>query len=108
MLRQTFQRMSRPRQILCRDRRKLCRDTKFRVRNGRQENFITTETNIVATEVEKNDKKIVTTRKWMLRHNNELKADISVATKENYVMTIKVIESKISITTEKFYVVKEN
>ena len=44
----------------------------------------------------------------MLRHNNELKADISVVTKENYVATIKVAESKIFVAIEKFYVVIEN
>ena len=27
----------------CRDKRQLCRDTKFRVNNGRQDNFVTTE-----------------------------------------------------------------
>ena len=35
MLRQTFQRMSILRQILCHGRRKLCCDTTFRARNGR-------------------------------------------------------------------------
>ena len=44
----------------------------------------------------------------MLRHNNELKADISVAIEENYVATIKAAESEISIATEKFYVAIEN
>ena len=39
---------------------------------------------------------------------NELKADISVAGKENYVTTIKAAESEISVTTENFYVVIEN
>ena len=71
-------------------------------------NVVTTKTTIVATEVEKNDKKIVATQKQMLRHNNELKADISVATKKNYVATIKAAESEISVATEKFYVATEN
>ena len=44
----------------------------------------------------------------MLRHSNELKADISIATKENYVTTIKAVEPEISIATEKFYVTTEN
>ena len=47
---------------------------------------------IDTTKIEKNDK-IVATQKRMLRHNNELKADISVA-------TIKAIESEISVVTE--------
>ena len=37
----------------------------------------------------------------MLRHNNELKVDISVG-------TIKAAVSEISIATEKFYVATEN
>ena len=44
----------------------------------------------------------------MLRHNNELKADISVLIKENYVVTRKAIESEISVVTEKFYVATKN
>ena len=44
----------------------------------------------------------------MLQHNNELKADISIMTKENYVVTIKAAESEIFITTEKFSVAIEN
>ena len=44
----------------------------------------------------------------MLRHNNELKAYVSVATKANYVATIKAAELEISVATEKFYVAKEN
>ena len=71
-------------------------------------NFVVTKTTIVTTEVEKNDKKIVATQKRMLRHNNELKASISFTTKENYVVTIKVIESEIFVTTKKFYVATEN
>ena len=64
-------------------------------------NVVVTKTTIVMTEVGKNDKKIVATQKRTLRHNNELKADISI-------MTIKAAELEISITTEKFYVVTEN
>ena len=44
----------------------------------------------------------------MLRHNNELKEDISVVTKENYVATIKTVELEIFVTIEKFYVVTKN
>ena len=44
----------------------------------------------------------------MLQHNNELKADISIAIKENYVAIIKTAESEISVAKEKFYVVIEN
>ena len=62
-------------------------------------NVVVTKTTIVAIESEKNDKKIVATQKRMLRHNNELKADISITTKENYVVTIKVVESEISFAT---------
>ena len=64
-------------------------------------NVVVTKTTIVATKSEEKDKKIVATEKRMLRHNNELKADISVA-------TIKVIVSEISVMTEKFYVATEN
>ena len=34
---------------LCRNKRQLCRDTKFRVSNGRQDNFVATEKFYVAT-----------------------------------------------------------
>ena len=44
----------------------------------------------------------------MLRHYNELKADIPVLTKENYVMAIKAAELEISITMENFSVATEN
>ena len=70
--------------------------------------IVATKTTIVATESEENDKKIVATHKRMLRHNNELKADISIVTKENYVVTIKVAESKIFVAIEKFFVTTEN
>ena len=43
----------------------------------------------------------------MLRHNNELKAAISVVTKENYVVTIKVVESEIYVATENISVATE-
>ena len=43
-------------------------------------NVVLTKMTIITTEVEKNDKKIIATQKRMLRHNNQLKADISVAT----------------------------
>ena len=43
----------------------------------------------------------------MLQHNNELKADISVATKKNYVVIIKAAESEISIAAEKFSIAAE-
>ena len=52
-------------------------------------NVVATKTIIAATESEENDKKIIAKQKRMLQHNNELKADISVVTKENYVVTIK-------------------
>ena len=44
----------------------------------------------------------------MLWHNNELKADISVMKKENYVMTIKTAKSKIFVAIDKFFVAIEN
>ena len=44
----------------------------------------------------------------MLRHNNELKVDISVVIKENYIVIIKDVESKISVTIEKFSIAIEN
>ena len=71
-------------------------------------NVVVTKTIIVATESEENDKKIFVTRRQMLRHYNELKADIFVVTKENYVVIIKAAESKISVTIEKFSVMTEN
>ena len=58
---------------------------------------VATKTIIVMTKSEENGKNIVATQKQMLRHNNELKADISVMTKENYVVIIKVAESEISV-----------
>ena len=65
-------------------------------------NVVATKTTIVKAKSEENDKKIVVTQKWMLRHNNELKADISIVIKKNYVVKIKVVESEISVATEKF------
>ena len=55
-------------------------------------NSVVTKTTTIAIEVKKNYKKNVTTQKLMLRHSKELKAEVSVATKEDYVTTIKVIE----------------
>ena len=46
--------------------------------------------------------------KRMLRHNNELKADIFIATKEDYVMIINAAVSEISVAIEKFFVAIEN
>ena len=54
-------------------------------------NFVVTKTTIVAIEVEKNYKNVVT-QKLMLRHNKEPKAEIYIVTKEDYVAIIKVIE----------------
>ena len=48
------------------------------------------------------------TQKRMLRHNNELKADIFVVTKENYVMIITAVESEIFVATENFSIAIEN
>ena len=76
-------------QTLSRQRISLSRQRKLEV----EVNVVMTKITIIATEVEKNDKKIFATQKRMLQHNNELKADISVA-------TIKAVESEISITTE--------
>ena len=66
-------------------------------------NVVATKTIIVATESEENDKKIVATHKRMLRHNNELKADISVVAKENYVMIKKVAVRDFCHDREVFY-----
>ena len=71
-------------------------------------NVVMTKMIIIVTESEENDKKIVVTQKWMLRHNNEFKANISVMTKENYVVTIKAAELEISVATEKFSIATEN
>ena len=49
-------------------------------------NSITTKTVTVATEVEKNHKKL------KLQHNKENKEEISIASKEDYVTTIKFAE----------------
>ena len=67
-------------------------------------NVVVTKTTIVVKKSEENDKKNIATYKLMLQHYNELKEDISIATKENYVTKIKVAELEISIMTEKFYV----
>ena len=108
VLRQTFQLRTRPKQNLFRERRKLCRDTTFRVSNEIHVVFVTEIIFLSRQRKLEVEVNVVTTQKWMLRHNNELKADISLTTKENYVATIKVAESDISITTEKFYVTTEN
>ena len=71
-------------------------------------NVVATRTTIVATESGENEKKNVATQKLMLRHNNELKANISVVTKGDYVVTIKAVESEISVATEKYSVSTEN
>ena len=56
-------------------------------------NFVATKTAIVVTEFEKNyKKKNVATHKLILQHNKELKAEISVVTKEYYIATIKVVD----------------
>ena len=65
-------------QTLSRHRISLLRQRKLEV----EANVIAVKTTIVMSESEENGKKIVTTQKRMLRHNNELKADISVVTKE--------------------------
>ena len=65
---------------LCRHKRQLCRYTKFKVSIKRQEDSIARKTSIVVTKVEKNYKKNVVTQKIMSRHNEELKAEISVET----------------------------
>ena len=56
-------------------------------------NFVATKMAIVAIEIEKNFKK------FMLRHINiccdtitKNKAEISIATKEDYVVTIKIVD----------------
>ena len=71
-------------------------------------NVVMTKTTIVVTESEENERKIVATQKRKLRHNNELKEDIFVVTKENYVVTIKAAKSEISVATKNFYVATEN
>ena len=57
-------------------------------------NVVTTKTTIVVTESEENDKKIFATQKLMLRHNEELKAKI-------YVATIKKLLSKRFLLRQK-------
>ena len=60
---------------------------------------VTTKTDIVEIEVQKNYKKNVATQKLMLRHNKELKEKTSVTTKRDYVATIKVYEQEIYVVT---------
>ena len=77
------------------DKKILSRQRNFMSRQTEHEdevNSVATKTGIVRTKVEKNYKKNVTTQKIMLRHNKELEAKPSVATKEYYVTTIKVVE----------------
>ena len=67
----------------------LSRHSFFKSRQTQHEfevNSIVTKTAIVVTEVMKNYEKL------MLRHSKENKAEISVATKEDYVATIKIAE----------------
>ena len=44
----------------------------------------------------------------MFRYNKELMVNISIATKEDYVTTIKAAELEISIATKKFYVLTKD
>ena len=69
------------------DEKTLSRKRIFMSRKTQHEvevNFVVTKTVIVATEVEKNHKKL------MLLHSKENKEEISVVTKEDYVKTIKI------------------
>ena len=66
----------------------MLRQTQYEV----EVNSVATKTATVTIEVEKNYKKNVATQKLMLRHSKELKAEVSIATKEDYVLTIKVVE----------------
>ena len=69
------------------DKMTLSRQKSFMSRQTQLEvevNFVATKTTIVVNEVEKNYKKNVTTLKLMLRHNKELKPDISVTTKRSF------------------------
>ena len=85
-------------QTLLRHRISLLRQRKLEI----EVNVVVTKTTIVATESDEHEKKIVVTQKWMLRHNNELKEDISIVTKENYVVTIKVAKSEIFVRDREF------
>ena len=75
-------------QTLSRQRISLLQHRKLEVKV----NVVATKATIVAVESEENDKKIIATQKQMLRHNEELKAEIFVAKKEDYVATIKIAE----------------
>ena len=55
-------------------------------------NSIATNTATIAIDIEKNYKKNVVTHKLMLRHSKELKVEVFVTTKEDYVVTVKVVE----------------
>ena len=91
-------------QTLSRHRISLLQQRKLEV----EVNVVPTKTTIVKTKSEENDKKIVVIQKRTLRHNNELKEDISVMTKENYFVTIKATESEISVAIENFFAATEN
>ena len=68
-------------------------------------NFVVTKTSIVSKKKEKNYKKNVAMHKIMSRHNEELKAEISIATKENYVATKNGREkrqAKTSLSQQRF------
>ena len=77
------------------DKKTLSRQRIFMSRHTQHEvevNSIATKTTSVMTEVEKNYKKNVTTQKLMLRHSKELKVEVFVVRKEDYVAIINVIE----------------
>ena len=93
------------------DKKTLSRQRSFMSRQAQHEaevNVVVTKTTIVTIGSKENDKNIVTTQKWMLRHNNEPKVDIFVVTKENYVARIKAAKSEIFVAIEKFFVMTEN
>ena len=71
------------------DKKTLSRQRIFRLQQTQHEvevNSVVTKTATVSTKVEKNYKKL------MLRHYKENKVEIFVATKEDYVVTIKIVE----------------
>ena len=77
------------------DNKTLSRQRSFMLRKTQHEvgvNSIEINTATVTIRNEKNYKKNVATQKLLLRHSKELKAETFVATKEDYVVTIKVVE----------------
>ena len=70
-----------------------------------EENSVVTKTFIVMKKVENNYKKNVATQKIMSRHNEELKEEISIVIRENYVAIEngrEMRQAKTSLSQQRF------